>query len=447
MVFDEVSRSIIKMLIRVICIFICIFILFNAIFNGEIYEIDDILIRYIILYAIFTCSGIICCKHFFMTSFFWFLAFYFLYQTVYPIIIFWGNISYYSVSQTSVTYTFLFSLKALCVILISFYLFIEKLDFPYTFEMISERVGKDVNNGFLLIVVLNLIIEIYSFITGGTLAFILSGSKTRIDINNYISTTNIWGFVGYINLYLFILITIQYRKYKKTSGFFLAISEMFFYIIVSLLTGSRKFVLYLMVVIILFYFVGIFESKVPILFGVFIILLASYQRIVVFDGGLYGNTYRRLAGLLGEFIFPTITFPLCYQKRVDINYFNYPTYLDSFLYFIPRRIFEGKNYSIATVFSRYMNVGMGFSANPLLEGYINCGKYGWIVEAIIIVLILILISHFSRRNFVLFVFGIIFMIDLNRGETSYFFRQIIEISLSVSIANRLSSKFQIFYKK
>ncbi len=439
------DSKIINMLLRVIGIMLCLGTLIIVISDGSRLTVKEILYYFIALYILFVLVGLTGYgNRFFLTSYFWFLFFFLLYQTVYPIIIYFGGISFYSVSLSSVTYTFLYALKFLCCMLFVYFLLYEKFGFPYEVKQIVDTYQSDASdNGILLIATFNLFLEIYSFISGGSLAFILSGSTSRTDINKYASTTNVWGFVSYINIYLFIMLIFQRRKNRKNQGTFLVAFDIIFYIITSILTGSRKFVLYMMITVILFYITKIFKSKLPLLLGTLIVLVATYQRIVVFDGGLYGDFYQQMAGMLGEFIFPTITFPICYQLGIGLSLFNYHTYFDAILYFIPRKIFTGKNYSIAMVFQKYMNVGMGFSSNPLLEGYINCGEIGWLIEAIFIIAILYIITKISKKNFILFIFGIIFLVDLNRGEVSYFFRRIIEIWITIYAANSLSKKIRI----
>lgn len=437
--------KIINMFLRMLGFILSVGILIMTISDGARLTIKEILYCFIALYIMFGLVGITGFgNRFFLTSYFWFLFFFLCYQAVYPIVTYFGGVTFFSVSLSSVTYTFLYALKFLCCVLFVYFLFYKKFGPPqeiYRIVDVSQTSGN--YNGLVLVAAFNLVLEIYSFIFGGNLAYILSGSTSRVDINNYISTTNVWGFVAYINIYLFVIWVLQKKRGKKNQSTILIAFDIIFYFIISLLTGSRKFVLYIMIVMVMFYIAKIFKSKLPLVGGALIVLVATYQRIWVFDGGIRGDFFHKMAGMFGEFIFPTITFPLSYQLGIGLSMFNYYTYFDSILYFIPRKIFAGKNYSIGTIFERYMNVGMGFAANPLLEGYINCGKIGWLIEALFIIVILYLVTKFSKKNFVLFIFGIIFLVDLNRGEVSYFFRRIIEMWVMISVANYLSKKIRI----
>ena len=416
-------------------------VLVYTLVNKEL-TIPQMLLSLYTLYIIFILTGLHYGNGFILSSYFWFISFFMIYQTVYPILIFYGGISYYGVTVYSVSYTLRFALRFLCIVMLSFYviLLVKKGIFNGLGLM---KVGNKESGGIILIAIFNLIVELVGFIQSGLLGFISSGIKSRTAINSYISTTNIWGYVGYINIYLFVLFVIQYKVNKRSKGSLLVFANIATYLLVSIMTGSRKFVLWMLMICLMFYFAQIFTSKIPIIIGGVITIISSYQRIVVFDGGLYGDFFRRMAGLFGEFIFTTITFPLSYQLGIGGQMFNYPTYLDSILYFVPRSLFSAKNYSIAKVFMDYMDVGMGFASNPMLEGYVNCGDIGWLVEGIIISILLSIIMKYQKKNFYIFIFCIIFLVDLNRGEVSYFIRQLIEISITIRVLNRISKKIRI----
>lgn len=437
------KTGILQLSIRLGGVFACLIILITL-FTDETIGINKILFYYLLLYTFFCMAGITTNKSFFMSAYFWFFLFFFLYQTIFPFILFYGGITYYSVSLTSVTYTSIYSLKFLCIMFGIFFLFTKKFILNRNMDETLKYFNYNENsNGLILVALITLCLELYCLLFGGLLSFILSDSTNRTEISLYVTSANVWTYIGYLNIYLFVMYILLKKNGIKRNGLLIWL-DICFYISINILVGSRKFVLYVMIILLIFYVMNIFHTKLPLLGGAIIVAIATYQRIFIFDGGLYGNVYRRLAGMLGEFIFPTISFPISYQIGLNLRMFNYPTILDSVLYFIPRSLFDKKNYSIGVVFAQRMNVGMGFAANPMLEAYLNFGEWGWIVEAFLITIILRFITYNSEKNFVLFIFGIVFLVDLNRGEISYFVRQMLEISITVYFTNWLARKVHIY---
>lgn len=406
-------------------------------------DIKITLLFSIIEYIVFLLLGFQYKKHFLISPYFWFVSFYMLYSSTFPFLFEFGGLTYYGVENNSVMYTTIYGFRFLSILMLIFSFF-----HPYYVPYISKEninIVKKSNDDILVMAVIILLLVCYCFIFGGFYQFILAGETARTNLKNYVDNYNVWTLIGYLNIYLFIYILVYFKNISKTKRIIIML-PILSYFFVCLFTGSRKFILFLMVITICCTILKIIETKKFFIIIGIAILLSTFMRVVVMDKGFSGNIYEKIASMTGEFIFPYITFPLSIQKEISRMSFNYPTILDSILYFIPRKIFPLKNYSIGYTFSyRFMNVGMGFASTPLLEGYINFGNSGFLFEAFIIGILLFYTTKKAYKDFFLFLFATIFLIDLNRGEISYYIRQLIIISFMVFSIKRLiqTIKFKI----
>lgn len=350
-----------------------------------------------------------------------FFFFYFFYTNTFPILYEYGNINFFSLKKAPLLYTYAYSEKFFAIITFMFLLSPRHFIVKGKPKNILKKQSISVE---LEVFALGLFtIEVAYFIVSGYLLFFLSRTTARTDINTYVKWYNIWSYLGYITIFLF-LIHILSSKGKITRKVIIFLPIAFYYGI-SIFSGSRKQLLYLIVIITVFYVLGIVKVKRSVVFILLLLFIASFSyRVVVMDKGWKGGIFEKVASVGGEFIFPTMTFPLAIQKNFGLQNFNYPTLFDSVLYFVPRSVFPAKNHSIAETFSSMMDINMGFAANPMLEAYINFGIYGFVFEALLFIFIVLLLLKIYRRNMILYLFGLLFLIDLNRGEVSFYIKQI-----------------------
>ena len=394
-----------------------------------------------ILYVLFILSGIGFKSRFITSPIFLFVSFCFLYSNTFPFINTFGGITYYTTGDVAIKFTSNFALRFFCILLILYTIFFRKL-IPNN-QLSKVNLPPKNNNEIVALAIIIILIEIIAFYFGGFYRYIAANETVRTNLKNYVENYGLWTFLGYLNIYLYIYLLIYFKQVDFVRRTTLII-PIVIYFMICLLTGSRKYILFLLIITLNCTIVGIIKSKKYLLYVITGVIAATFMRVVVMDRGFSGNFYSKLAGMTGEFIFPYISFPLSVQRGITHEYFNYPTLLDSVLYFIPRSFFPQKNYSIGYTFSyMIMNVGMGFASSPLLEGYINFGEVGFLFEGILIIIILIFTTRLSKTDYMLYMFGTILLIDLNRGEVSFFVRQIFLIWVLLFLINKAVKKVKL----
>lgn len=361
---------------------------------------------------------------FYISPFCIFFFFYFFYANTFPILYEYGNINFFSLKKAPLLYTYAYSEKFFSITSFIFLLSPRHFIVKGKPKNILKKQSISVE---LEVFALGLFtIEIAYFIASGYLLFFLSRTTSRLDINTYVRWYNIWSYLGYIAIFLFLVLMLNGKG--KITRKMIVLLPIAFYYGVSIFSGSRKQLLYLLVIVTVFYVLGIVKVKRSVAFILLLLFIASFSyRVVVMDKGWKGGIFEKAASIGGEFIFPTMTFPLAIQKNFGWQNFNYPTLFDAVLYFVPRSIFPTKNHSIAETFSSIMDINMGFATNPMLEAYINFGTYGFVFEAVLFIFIVLFLLKIYKRNMALYLFGLLFLIDLNRGEISFYVKQIVEL--------------------
>ncbi|OBY37023.1 hypothetical protein PR729_10105 [Providencia rettgeri] len=87
--------------------------------------------------------------------------------------------------------------------------------------------------------------------------------------------------------------------------------------------------------------------------------------------------------------------------------------------------FELKPYSVAYNFSAYMDVGMGFALTPLTESLCAFRGLGPYIFPLIFTIIIYIIYKLSKKYPYIYILLISMVMDINRGEISYFINNII----------------------
>jgi len=386
---------------------------------------------YYIVFLLFFLAGFCYGKQFILCPYFWFLMFYLLYATVYPIVYEFGNITLYSLKGDTILYTCSYCFKSACIIIMFFHF---NMDRCVKIKKIDQSFLRGHVKGMEFFCIFLLSLEILYFLTCGYLSFFLSGTTRRTDINIYLKYANIWTFLGYYTIFTLLYLRMQ-RNLKIMQRFIILLPSCFYYF-VSIFSGSRKQLLFVTIMVLITSCFSVMgrsrrKTKLLLIFLGIVLICAVYIRVIIMDKGGTGNIYHKVYSFGGEFIYPSITFPITIQKKMLKNAFQYPTLFDSVLYFIPRFLFPFKNHSIGDVFARSMNINMGFAMSPMLEAYINFGNIGYLLEAVIIIFILQISHTCIKKNILIYIYSIIFLIDLNRGEISFYIRQMIEVYMFI----------------
>lgn len=393
----------------------------------QINDIRIIVILFLCNYCILFANGFRFGKKFLVSPICLFFIFFFFYANTFPFLFEFGGMNFFSVKESYLLYTYSYSLRFL-----SFAVFIFSLA-PNLFIIDLSSINiirQDITFIIVFIAIALFFLEIVFFVWSGYLSFFLSGTTSRTDINTYVRHYNLWIYLGYLDIY--ILLKLFFANRGRSIRKLLMLLPVTFYYGVSIFSGSRKQLLYVIVIIVICYFLKIIKIKKTYLFILLLLFFSAvFYRSIIMDKGFQGNIFSKIAGLTGEFIFPTITFPLSLQKDFGRSNFNYPTIFDGVLYFVPRAIFPIKNYSIGETFSRMMDVNMGFAMNPMLEAYINFGQFGYVFEAFLLLSLFQFIKKLANKNFFLYTFSMIFLIDLNRGEIAFYIRQIFTIIITL----------------
>ncbi len=135
-----------------------------------------------------------------------------------------------------------------------------------------------------------------------------------------------------------------------------------------------------------------------------------------------------LAGYVGEFIFTNLTSSITvHENFLSCNVYPTPInpYLSWIFYYIPRVFFESKPYSVAMNFSSYMDVGMGFALTPITESFCALGNWGPYFMPFIYFSAFYIILKLSYRYVFLYLILLSMVMDINRGEFSYFMNNFI----------------------
>lgn len=396
------------------------------------YSVDLITLLFLANFSSFLFVNILKGTICFSSFAFLFICLNFLYVFIGPVLTFYFGLSFFSNNRSyeSDVYVYNASLISFTLIIILFTFFLKESrgeKFNSYFNRHNTVSGRKVT-------ILYFISCLIAFITIST--FMLSGlyhlsfsGQDRIAIKDYVDV-DFWYSIGSVVSVFSCFVFTNYSNCKTNKFHVYAVLLITsIYYLIDLSVGGRKFLLYFIIVAL---FTLSQTGKLSLKKTIYIampVILAMFSRGVM-DKVTWGerDVVGIISGYVGEFIFPNLTGSITiFSDLNSCNFFESPInpYFSWITYYIPRVIFEDKPYSVAYNLSSYMNAGMGFALTPLTESFCALESLGPYIYPIILTFICYIVYRLSKNYTYLYIILVSMVMDINRGEISYFINNII----------------------
>lgn len=310
----------------------------------------------------------------------------------------------------------------------------------YASDYMKRNASAQVNSSYVVFVFLMLFLLLtyksFSFYRQGILFnYSLAQSVSRLDLFQEISQVDI--LVGLLinSCFLFFIYYLPALKRR-----FIVIIALFFlyFVAMNMALGNRRDFAPMII--------GVFwvaSSRFRIKFSLkwFLLLVLGIFLFLVLGSlrgpGVTENYVDLISETLesNEFVYPFFTLARPVEDYLNGNFdFLYGTsiFLYPFFFFIPRSIFSGKPYSLASQFVLdYYGGGMGYAYTPVSEAFLNFGPLGPVFLYFLIGLIIATYQFKSDQRFIFVFFAMI--PDLCRGEISTFVYQYFFVTMFLII--------------
>ncbi|WP_349487466.1 hypothetical protein [Providencia rettgeri] len=363
---------------------------------------------------------------------FWFLFFNFMYMFIGPIYIYYFSYDFFPKNHDYDSDIFVFNsaLISYSLLTLLFSLFIhEPKNKQFNFYFIRNELLS--NNKIIKLYIISSALFLFTlllFFSSGLYQLSFSG-EDRVTIKDYIDV-DIWYLLGSIVSVFTCFIFTNYINIKNNRfNLFIIFLLSSTYYFIDLSIGGRKFLIYFSIVA-LFTLSKTNKLNVKKMLMIIIpIILAMLSRGLM-DKVNWGerDIIDIIVGYVGEFIFTNLTSTITvYSNYASCDIYPSPInpYLSWIFYYIPRAFFELKPYSVAYNFSAYMDVGMGFALTPLTESLCAFRGLGPYIFPLIFTIIIYIIYKLSKKYPYIYILLISMVMDINRGEISYFINNII----------------------
>ncbi|WP_183272202.1 hypothetical protein [Buttiauxella sp. A111] len=396
---------------------------------------------FVAIYIFFLLSRFSDDKPFLSTFSFWFITFFFLYGVIWPIFYFYFNFSFFSsyYDEFSNLYTLNSSLISFSLFVILFSFTLKETNAQYT--VVSKNI--DLRKLPLLYAYSTIIFSVVAitYYSNNLAIFALSG-QDRIAIKDYVNV-DFWYFLGSVSSASSIFVFTKLYSIKAVrKHFYIIMFLCSFYFLLDLSIGGRKFLIYFTIIVI--YQLSRSNQLKP--FKLLLILspvvLAMASRGAM-DKVAWGERsfIDFISGYAGEFIFTNITSAITvYSNFTSCNIYSTPInpYLSWVFYLVPRDVFLNKPYSVAMNFSSYMDVNMGFALTPLTESLCAFKYLGPYVFPLLFTGTFFIIYKLSKKWSFLYILLLSMVMDINRGEYSYFITSYLSMVLFWVLLERLT---------
>ena len=141
--------------------------------------------------------------------------------------------------------------------------------------------------------------------------------------------------------------------------------------------------------------------------------------------------------LFGEFINPMYTLRHYMNNPTELRFGL--TYLGFITMLIPKFLWPDKPISLASEYVRTTNAGIGYGFMPETEAFINFGIWGCVIGAILHFIACRYVCKNPQRHPYLFVAMYCELLNMFRGEFSSTFTEMIIISLSLVMMDKLNN--------
>lgn len=296
----------------------------------------------------------------------------------------------------------------------------------------EEINSKQLNKTFWIFDAISFVILfaiLVSFMNNGGLGFILDGGS-RLEISEKLRLVNNSYLKYYFLVYsLFIYIsyfrqvyTFNFKAINRQSIDLSMLTRTFiivFYWVLSFIAGNRREFVYMFLISLIIFIVYRFGTrKIPLK----LYILSSFPLITLLTMGYFRNfNANRTPFLFSKFILDTFgdfVFPI----QTLYYYIDHPklmlgkSYVNTFLYYIPRAFYNEKPISLANQFVLEINSRIGYGFSIVTESYLNFGWLSTIILPILILLIISLVVVFSKNDSILYFLFFSQVLNLNRGE-------------------------------
>jgi|GEM_PF-5507514 len=307
---------------------------------------------------------------------------------------------------------------------------------------------------------INIIVELYMWIftfivflryyqIGG-----LSVNLSSVVRNSIIDSFNTIPFYSY-QCYIFIGCSIYNTMsffnsigIKKKARHIFGLIPVVLFFAINIFSGNRRELSYYIIAIFVYTIYknrGKINRKIVVIgVSVFVALIAlSFLRTYTSTDEVSRD--MRVYTLLGEFVNPMYTLRYYMSKPTNLRFGL--TYLGFIPMLIPKILWANKPISLASEYVKTTNAGIGYGFMPETEAFINFGFWGCIIGAVLHFVVCRYVCKNPKRHPYLFVALYCELLNMFRGEFSSTFTEMIIISLSLVILDRLNNPRKMIYDK
>lgn len=284
---------------------------------------------------------------------------------------------------------------------------------------LSEYVEQCISHNKLKVVAfISFLMSCYLF--KDVLPLVLGGGFNRIDVPNYINHPA-WLNLGVLCYVGSIISLIKSKNDKKALSSLLMFGC--YYILDGLIGGRKLLFAFILSVVAIS---SVLDLKRMLNILVIISIFAIFSRLAMDKVEILSSDgINTIMGVFGEFIYTNIPLYVVMTNPQICSNVGFESYFQWLFYLIPRDIYPGKPISLALLFAQWMGADMGFGFNLLAEAYCTSGNYLSIVQPISILFFYLFFLFLCRRDSFVYIALCALSMDLNRGELSYGFTQMI----------------------